>query len=65
MELPEFAKWRLAAVDRRLDRWCATSSPYGMIRVILRRRKIRDGILRKYRPYSPGLQGLFGVDQVL
>jgi hypothetical protein len=59
LELPERAKRQLDAIERRLNRWCPTWSPIGMIRVILRRRAMRAGILRRYAPYSPGLQGLF------
>lgn len=62
LDLPDIAKRHLDALDRRLNRWCPTRSPLGMIRVILRRRRMRAGIFRRYAPYSPGLHGLFGVD---
>lgn len=62
LDLPEQAKRQLDAIERRLDRWCPTWSPLGMIRVILRRRAMRAGVLRRNAPYSPGLHGLFGAD---
>lgn len=62
LDLPDRAKRQLDAIERRLDRWCPTWSPVGMIRVILRRRAMRAGILRRYEPYSPGLHGLFGAN---
>ena len=62
LELPDRAERQLEAIERRLDRWCPTWSPIGMVRVILRRRAMRAGILRRYETYSPGLHGLFLAD---
>lgn len=59
LRLPEIARRRQEALKRRLDRWCSTWSPIGLIRVFFRQQKLHRRILRRYAPRPPGPGALF------